>query len=336
LIIGYKRVLIVPSFFLCIFVKKEVMINSVRNTVLSVLNKNNYGYISPSDFNLYAQNAQMEIFEEYFSSYNAVINLENARTAGVNYADMEQPIAETLESFLRKDYLSKISANRFSVPTPTTTGYYSYMILDVECKPISLKTGTNTSVVSGQLVDSTASFTTNNLSAGDVVTNLTTNLVSTVVSVLSNTAIQLDSNIFLAAGNAYSIFSSATVVQAEKVINSNMTLLNNSNLTPPTIQYPSYTVQGTDLTIYPATISNKGQVQATYFRFPKVPKWTYITLSNGEPIFDQSQSDYQDFELPLEDEYKLVTRILQYCGISIRETQVTQFSMTKEQQENNP
>jgi hypothetical protein len=312
------------------------MINSVRNTVLSVLNKNNYGYISPSDFNLYAQNAQMEIFEEYFSSYNTVINLENARTAGVNYADMEQPIAETLESFLRKDYLSKISANRFSVPTPTTTGYYSYMILDVECKPISLKTGTNTAIVSGQLVDSTASFTTNNLSAGDVVTNLTTNLVSTVVSVLSNTAIQLDSNIFLAAGNAYSIFSSATVVQAEKVINSNMTLLNNSNLTPPTIQYPSYTVQGTDLTIYPATISNKGQVQATYFRFPKVPKWTYITLSNGEPIFDQSQSDYQDFELPLEDEYKLVTRILQYCGISIRETQVTQFSMTKEQQENNP
>jgi hypothetical protein len=304
--------------------------------VLSVLNKNNYGYISPSDFNLYAQNAQMEIFEEYFSSYNTVINLENARTAGVNYADMEQPIAETLESFLRKDYLSKISANRFSVPTPTTTGYYSYMILDVECKPISLKTGTNTAIVSGQLVDSTASFTTNNLSAGDVVTNLTTNLVSTVVSVLSNTAIQLDSNIFLAAGNAYSIFSSATVVQAEKVINSNMTLLNNSNLTPPTIQYPSYTVQGTDLTIYPATISNKGQVQATYFRFPKVPKWTYITLSNGEPIFDQSQSDYQDFELPLEDEYKLVTRILQYCGISIRETQVTQFSMTKEQQENNP
>jgi hypothetical protein len=316
--------------------KKELMINSVRNTVLSVLNKNNYGYISPSDFNLYAQNAQMEIYEEYFSSYNTVINLENARTAGVNYADMEQPIAETLESFLRKDYLSKISANRFSVPTPTTTGYYSYMILDVECKPISLKTGTNTAVVSGQLVDSTASFTTNNLSAGDVVTNLTTNLVSTVVSVLSNTVIQLDSNIFLAAGNAYSIFSSATVVQAEKVINSNMTLLNNSNLTPPTIQYPSYTVQGTDLTIYPATISNKGQVQATYFRFPKVPKWTYITLSNGEPIFDQSQSDYQDFELPLEDEYKLVTRILQYCGISIRETQVTQFSMTKEQQENNP
>ena len=92
------------------------MINSVRNTVLSVLNKNNYGYISPSDFNLYSQNAQIEIYEEYFSSYNKVINVENARMSGVDYADMEQPIAEVLEYFLRTDYLTKIAANKFSMP----------------------------------------------------------------------------------------------------------------------------------------------------------------------------------------------------------------------------
>ena len=44
----------------------SVMINSVRNTVIAVLNKNNYGYISPSDFNLYAQQAQLELFMKYF------------------------------------------------------------------------------------------------------------------------------------------------------------------------------------------------------------------------------------------------------------------------------
>lgn len=309
------------------------MINSVRNAVLSVLNKNNYGYISPSDFNLFAQNSQMEIYEEYFSNYNKVINAENARTSGTEYADIEQPIAEVLEYFLRTDYLSKIAANKFSMPSPTTTGYSTYMLLDVKCKPIVLKTGTNTTVTSGQLVDSTATFLSNDLSAGDVVTNLTTGLVSTVVSVLSNTAIQLDSNIFLAAGNAYSIFSSATVNPAEKVVNSRLTMLLNSNLTNPTIEFPIYALQGEELTFYPATISNKGQVLATYFRYPKVPKWTYITLANGEPVFDQSQSDYQDFELPAEDEYKLVTKILEYCGISIRETEVTQFGMAQQQHE---
>jgi len=309
------------------------MINGVRNSVLSVLNKNNYGYISPSDFNLFAANSQMEIYEEYFSSYNKVINAENARASGVDYADIEQPIAEVLEYFLRTDYLSKISANKFSMPTLTTTGYDTYMLLDVKCKPVILKTGTNTSVVSLQLVDSTALFTTYGIAAGDVVTNLTTGLVSTVVSVLSNTALLLDSNIFLAVGNAYTIVSAATVVQAEKVINNKLSLLVNSNLTKPTVEFPVYALQGTELTFYPVTISNKGQVEATYFRYPKVPKWTYITLANGEPVFDQSQPDYQDFELPAEDEYKLVTKILEYCGMSIRETEVTQFGMAQQQHE---
>ena len=58
------------------------MINSVRNTVLSVLNKNNYGYISPSDFNLYAKQAQLEVYEEYFSNINKAVNMENARMSG--------------------------------------------------------------------------------------------------------------------------------------------------------------------------------------------------------------------------------------------------------------
>ena len=80
------------------------MINEVRNAVLSILNKNNYGYISPSDFNLFAANAQMEIYEEYYSSYNKTINAENARGSGTDYADIESPLAETLETFLVTDF----------------------------------------------------------------------------------------------------------------------------------------------------------------------------------------------------------------------------------------
>ena len=55
------------------------MINSVRQTVMSTLNKNNYGYISPSDFNLFAKQAQLDIFENYFYQYNYQLNKENAR-----------------------------------------------------------------------------------------------------------------------------------------------------------------------------------------------------------------------------------------------------------------
>jgi hypothetical protein len=312
------------------------MINSVRNTVLSVLNKNNYGYISPSDFNLFAANAQMQIYEDYFDSYNKIINFENARTAGTDYADLEQPMSETMEIFLRTDYLTKIAANRFSAPSLTTTGFEAYYILDIQCKPVTLATGANTSVSSGNLVNTAGAFLSKGIVPGDVVTNLTTGLVTTVVAVLNNTTIQLASNIFLATPNSYAIFSSATIVQAEKVSNGKISLLNNSNLTAPTIQFPAYTLQGEVITMYPTSIQNRGQVECIYFRFPKTPKWTYINLSSGEPVFDQSQSDYQDFELPAEDEYKLISRILQYCGISIRESDVAQFGIAKEQQEQNP
>jgi hypothetical protein len=56
-------------------------------------------------------------------------------------------------------------------------------------------------------------------------------------------------------------------------------------------------------------------------------------LPNGEPAFDQSQPDYQDFELPPEDEYKLITKMLEYCGIVIREFAVSQFGTAQQQHE---
>jgi hypothetical protein len=121
--------------------------------------------------------------------------------------------------------------------------------------------------------------------------------------------------------------------EAEKVTHGKITMLVNSNLTAPTELYPAYTQEGSVLTVYPATINLPNEVEANYFRYPKDPKWTYITLANGEPIFNQSQLDYQDFEIPFEDEIKLVSKILQYAGMSIREIQAVQFGGNEEQKQ---
>ena len=75
------------------------MINDVRNTVLAILNKNNYGYLSPQDFNLYAQQAQMSLFEDYFYQYNQWINRENLRQSGTGYADIVKGLVEVIDSF---------------------------------------------------------------------------------------------------------------------------------------------------------------------------------------------------------------------------------------------
>jgi len=91
------------------------MINSVRNTVLSVLNKNNYGYISPNDFNLFAKQAQLDIFENYFYRYNYQILKENSMQSGIGYADIKKQYEEVIDSFAKVATLTK-AAGVFSIP----------------------------------------------------------------------------------------------------------------------------------------------------------------------------------------------------------------------------
>ena len=92
------------------------MINSVRNTVLSVLNKNNYGYLSPSDFNLFAKQAQLDLFEDVFYEYNYQINKENARQSGTGYANISKSLAEVIEGFNDSSPLQNVSLNTYSLP----------------------------------------------------------------------------------------------------------------------------------------------------------------------------------------------------------------------------
>ena len=313
------------------------MINSVRNTVQGVLNKNNYGYISPQDFNLYAKQAQMEIFEEYFTAYNKVINMENGRVAGTDYADIEQPLAEVMEYFLRSDFLvpiltpSGFTINQWSAPTLITVGFDYYMINKLLCYTLKRATGQNTATVPlNQLIDSGASFVNAGVVYGDVVVNLTT-LESATVMAVTATALDLSANIFLVNGDDYAVYAGSSAVDAEKVSVGKITMLNNSMLTAPSTIFPVYTLDNSSVvTAYPNSITGYGAVNATYFRYPLDPKWTYITLASGEPLFDQTQLDYQDFELPLEEEYKLAQKILQYCGMTIRETEVVQYTIGQE------
>lgn len=315
------------------------MINSVRNAVLTILNKNNYGYISPSDFNLLAKNAQMEIYEEYFSNYNKVINFENSRGSGTEYADIKKPIAEVLENFLMTDFLvpklsGSFETNNFYFPSDITVGNNAYMISKVIVYTNKITSSIANIIFPYTLINTTANFIADGIVPGDIVVNSSTFKSSVVGQVVSATQLALYDDIFtsLLYPN-YSIYSGSTYSEAEKVTNGNILLLNNSLLTSPSLIYPAYTNISDYMTFYPNSIKGYGAIKADYFRYPKPPKWTYITLAGGEPVFDQSQSDYQDFELPTEDEYKLVTKILEYCGIVIREIVVSQFGTAQQQHE---
>jgi len=207
------------------------------------------------------------------------------------------------------------------------------MINKVLCYPTILASGANTNVVLNSLVDTSAQFLSLGIVPGDVVVNKSTGLTALVTAVASNISLNITSNIFLSSGNQYAIIDKSVFKEADKATQSRISMLLNSNLTAPNTLFPVFTLESDKLTIYPSTISTLGQVEAQYFRLPKDPKWTYVSLVGGAPVFDQTQPDYQDFEIPAEDEYKLVVKILQYCGVSIREGDVVQYGMGQEVQQ---
>lgn len=230
------------------------MINEVRNTVLSILAKDNRGYVTPFEFNLYAKQAQLEVFERYIYLYSNAIIKQNQRAHGEGYADVPKKLAEVIDTFYKVDSLSYSSPN-FIAPTD------SYFIQKL---------------------------------------------------VLNNTK------------------------EIERVSHQKILQLLSSNLTAPSISYPVYTLSDgvapvrSIFMVYPDTII--ADVDIHYLRYPKEPKWTYTSVG-GDPLFNGSANDYQDFEMPLSDFSDLVVKILQYAGVSIREQEVMAAAKSEELQE---
>ena len=306
-------------------------INEVRNTVLAIANKNNYGYISPQDFNLYAKQAQMDMFEDYFYSYNNWINRENNRSSGTGYANITKGLVEVIDGFSTQVFLGQANANTFNLPND----YYLINKLFYYSTP--LFTGTATAVATNQLIDTAAiGWTTIPASAptpkiGSIVVNTTTLQQAYVTGVVNTTTITISSDIFLVPGESYIIYSNTNTQEVERVSQNKIFLLTNSMLTAPTKTYPAYVLDGNIITVYPSTILNVGDIQAQYIRYPFAPRWTYLNLGNvGEPQFDPNQSDFQEFELPDSDEPSLIAKICQYVGIEIREADVYNFGATEE------
>jgi len=170
------------------------MINSVRNTVLAVANKQNFGYITPSDFNLYAKQAQLDIFEDYFYRYNEWIAKQNARISGSGYADIVKNIEEAIDIFSSTNTPSDSSGPSFPLPT-------DYYLINV------VKYGTK---------------------------------------------------------------------EVERVSQNKILNLTSSHLTAPSATFPAYVMDGSNITVYPSSITTGITIQ--YIRKPLDPKWTYTTL----------------------------------------------------------
>lgn len=222
------------------------MINSVYNTVLNIVAKERNGFITPEEFNSFAKQSQLELFQQYFYDFqqSKIKDMKGMETSG--YSDITKQLDQTLDYFSNNvDLIYNGVDFKFDLPE----NFFLLNVLYYNGKEV-------THVDQGKLH-----------------------------------------------------------------------YLLNSNLTAPTTTYPTYVMQGSQVTVYPTTITD--DINIYYVRYPADPKWTY-TVVNGSPLFNQSANDYQDFELAISDFPKLVVKICEYAGVSIREMDVVTAARAEE------
>lgn len=118
-------------------------------------------------------------------------------------------------------------------------------------------------------------------------------------------------------------------VDVEEVSKNMINSLVNSDLSAPSVTYPICTKIGESYRVFP-TVPTGYELELAFIRKPKAPRWTYISLPNGDAMYNGSATDLQDFELPESLFDKLVTKILSYAGLSLREVEVQQYSNNEE------
>ena len=73
-----------------------VAVDNVYRTVLNILNKESRGYITPSEFNTLAKQAQTEIFEQYFTTQ---YRIQQGPMSDGDYSDLLRNVEEKITFF---------------------------------------------------------------------------------------------------------------------------------------------------------------------------------------------------------------------------------------------
>jgi hypothetical protein len=106
-----------------------VSVNDVYQKVLAIANKEQRGYITPQEFNLFADHAQKEIFRQYFHDLNQVRRGLGNNTA---YADIATGIEEKISMFELFDVGVGISGSGADLEIPASYNVYKLTALSIE------------------------------------------------------------------------------------------------------------------------------------------------------------------------------------------------------------
>lgn len=114
----------------------------------------------------------------------------------------------------------------------------------------------------------------------------------------------------------------------EKIDYSDLITLKNNIYSPPTNCKPRGAKVGGKLIIDPETT-----IYLHYIRRPKTAKYTYIEF-NGKHLFNPSASDFQDIDMPYPFKDKIVSLIVEMCGVSLKDAEIVNYANIEQNKDN--
>ena len=122
-------------------------------------------------------------------------------------------------------------------------------------------------------------------------------------------------------------------IETQRVQRNNLLYINKSPLTKPTKKYPLYIYEEEKLYVYPNTITPPDKVSASFVRKPKDVIWNF-TATAPFYTYSYSPNTSQQFELMISEQTNVITKILLYSGVVIKDPQIIQVAAQQIQNEN--
>ena len=297
-----------------------INVDTVYKTVLLILNKEQRGYMTPDEFNKTATQVQLEIFESYFDDLNQQLRVPDNDS---EYADRQKNLQEKLAVF------HSTGACQYIGP------YFNPPIISGLSVSQSITTLSNqsqyviTNISAAQLSDSLITVSFNGVIQSNSQWSINGNVL--ILSALPPAGIAI-----LVIAYPYDFYKLGTVIynddkEVQYVQPNELLELNLSPLTKPTKYYPVYKYNDFKINVYPVSIVS--DISVTYLRKPLNPMWNFTaTAPSYQYIYNPAAS--VNFELHPSEQINVVTKILLYSGIVIKDPQIIQVAAQQIQAEN--
>jgi hypothetical protein len=302
-----------------------INVDTVYKTVLLILNKEQRGYMTPDEFNKVATQVQLETFESYFEDLNQQLRVPDNDS---EYSNRIKNLDEQIAVFKTTGNCSIIpGTNQWNLPTSSgATVYPADVFQTVNGQSTYVLTNLTQAQIQNGLMKVYFAGILQNSSAYSVASNSIT--LTSIPTTAFEVRVQVTANDFYRLGTV--IYDDS--IEMQRVLRNNFLYINKSPLTKPTKKYPLYIYEEEKLYVYPKEITSK--VSVTYVRKPKDVIWNFTASQATNYTYLYNPNTSQQFELMPSEQTNVITKILLYSGVVIKDPQIIQAAAQQIQNEN--